>query len=341
MVMSQFVNLVFKGGGVKGVAYIGAVAVLEELGLMRGVRRLCGTSSGAMVAAHVALGGRAQQLRTLMESPLLHGLLDRSRWPMTGLGHMMQCYGWFQGARLSAWLRRHVEELSGKTDMTLGELGDLAADKPESYKDLTVVATDVSRQCPAVFSARTTPDLPIWKALRASMSIPFLFGATRIDPHGVFVDGGVTWNYPLSVYDDYKYLSHAGDPRLYSLLPHPSDGYGNTIYNKETLGLMVETRTHTNTMEGVIMHRTRHIESLPGFIVAMIGLMTDVASGNFLNKADWQRTIFIEAHGVRATDFDISSQAVAKLIESGEQAARSYLSWFEKPAGRPVNRIPE
>jgi NTE family protein len=35
----HFRNLVFEGGGVKGIAYLGALAALEEQGVMAGVRR--------------------------------------------------------------------------------------------------------------------------------------------------------------------------------------------------------------------------------------------------------------------------------------------------------------
>ena len=73
---TQFKNLVFKGGGVKGIAYIGAISAIEEMGLLGGVQRTCGTSSGAIMAAHVALGGRAEFLAEAMTSRFLGGLLD-------------------------------------------------------------------------------------------------------------------------------------------------------------------------------------------------------------------------------------------------------------------------
>jgi predicted acylesterase/phospholipase RssA len=43
-------NLVFKGGGVRGIAYMGAVEVLEELNVLGNIERVAGTSSGAIAA---------------------------------------------------------------------------------------------------------------------------------------------------------------------------------------------------------------------------------------------------------------------------------------------------
>ncbi len=46
--MSQFRNLVFEGGGVKGIAYAGAIGVLEDKEILPDIRRVAGTSAGAI-----------------------------------------------------------------------------------------------------------------------------------------------------------------------------------------------------------------------------------------------------------------------------------------------------
>lgn len=46
----HFRNLVFEGGGVKGIAYVGAMEVLEEKGILKNITRVGGTSAGAINA---------------------------------------------------------------------------------------------------------------------------------------------------------------------------------------------------------------------------------------------------------------------------------------------------
>src|SRR5262245_43545018 len=59
----------FEGGGVRGVALVGAYSVLEENGFQP--VNLAGTSAGAIVAALIAAGYRAADLhRMLMELDL-------------------------------------------------------------------------------------------------------------------------------------------------------------------------------------------------------------------------------------------------------------------------------
>jgi NTE family protein len=46
----NFKNLVFEGGGVKGIAYVGALDVLESKGILNDIERIGGTSAGAINA---------------------------------------------------------------------------------------------------------------------------------------------------------------------------------------------------------------------------------------------------------------------------------------------------
>jgi len=337
--MSQFRNLVFKGGGVKGVAYIGAIELLEKAGIISDILRVCGTSSGAVMAAHIALGGSAEQLSDFMSSRFLKSLLDKATWPGQSLTRLITEYGWFNGKRLSLWLKRHVEDLTGEQGLTFARLAELSNRHPHRFKELTVVATNVTLQCPHVLSFSTTPDVPVWEALRASMSIPFLFSAAKLGADQLYVDGGLTWNYPLSYYDDEKWLSREGDSRLYAFIEHPSQKNEKRFYNKETLGLMVETRTLEQRLASMKFDAKGEIDSFPSYLKAMLGLMTDVTASNFLNLPDWQRTIFIEANGVRATDFDLSPESIYSLIESGRKSTRAYLEWFQNSEKDPLNRI--
>ena len=49
-------NLVMEGGGIRGVAYGGALEELERQGVLAGLQRVGGTSAGAIQAALLAVG---------------------------------------------------------------------------------------------------------------------------------------------------------------------------------------------------------------------------------------------------------------------------------------------
>lgn len=66
-------NIIFQGGGPKGLAYLGALAELEarygERVLWESVRRVAGTSAGAITAMLLAIGHKPEFVRDLLSDP--------------------------------------------------------------------------------------------------------------------------------------------------------------------------------------------------------------------------------------------------------------------------------
>ena len=71
------VDLVFEGGGLKGIALVGAYSVLEERGYRP--QNIAGTSAGAIVAALLAAGYTAAELRHTITECDLNSFKDRAR----------------------------------------------------------------------------------------------------------------------------------------------------------------------------------------------------------------------------------------------------------------------
>jgi predicted acylesterase/phospholipase RssA len=67
-------NLVFKGGGVLGAAYAGAITALEDEGKLQGVKAVAGTSAGSLVALLLSL--KYSPIINLMTISTLTGVLS-------------------------------------------------------------------------------------------------------------------------------------------------------------------------------------------------------------------------------------------------------------------------
>lgn len=186
-----FTNLVFEGGGVKGVAYAGALTVLEDAGILAGVTAVAGTSAGAITAALVACGYTPAELAATM---LALDFTEFEDGRPEGPFRLIEEYGWYRGEAFLDWLRAQVEAKLGSAKITFTELASAR------HIDLRVVATDVTAHTPQVFSTATTPDVEVAAAVRMSMSIPFFFAAVRVNGR-VYVDGGAAWNYPVEIFD--------------------------------------------------------------------------------------------------------------------------------------------
>ncbi|MDN5865346.1 MAG: patatin-like phospholipase family protein [Gammaproteobacteria bacterium] len=324
--MSQFENLVFEGGGVKGIAYVGALAVLEERGVLTDIRRVGGTSAGAIAASLVALGADTAKARRIVTTTPFSSFEDSDFGIFRDLWRLIHRYGWYKGDAFATWIRRQIAALSGNPELDFATLADWAEKAPDKYRRLYVIGTDLSDQRAKVYSADTTPDVPIWLAARISMSLPLVFASVERN-HDVWVDGGLTWNYPIDLFDHARYVEGADG--------NPDD----KIYNKATLGFRVDTRAEIVAAQTRFGPPAVKVDNLISYAKALIGFMIDAANHAHLEPRDWQRTVFIESHGISTTDFDLSDQQISTLIESGRLGTEAYFQWFDDAGEKPLNRL--
>ena len=183
-----FVNLAIEGGGVLGVAYVPILEYMEENGVLDGIERVAGTSSGSIVATLVALRYTPAEIRGNMRDIDFEKFEDE--------GHVLDVashYGYFRGDYAMELFKGYVKNKLGSPDATFADLHN------HGGRDLMVFATNLSRKRVQEFSFNKSPDFKIAHALRASMSIPLFFDAVNLDGE-ILVDGSVVLNYPIMVF---------------------------------------------------------------------------------------------------------------------------------------------
>ncbi|MBA3613575.1 MAG: patatin-like phospholipase family protein, partial [Nitrospirales bacterium] len=73
-----FENLVFEGGGIKGLAFCSAIQILEQKGIMPNIKRLGGSSAGAITAGLLACDHSSQELFGILEKKNFNDFKDDS-----------------------------------------------------------------------------------------------------------------------------------------------------------------------------------------------------------------------------------------------------------------------
>ena len=69
-------NLVFEGGGIRGLAYAGALMELQERKMLDSVERLAGTSAGAIAATLYAVGYNPEEISNLIAALKIKSFAD-------------------------------------------------------------------------------------------------------------------------------------------------------------------------------------------------------------------------------------------------------------------------
>ncbi len=170
-------TLVVSGGGLKGVAALGAVSVLRRRGVLRHVKTMVGTSAGALVCAILACGKDPREVASRLG--------PRSFRPNIDLAGLPRSFGLDTGAGLLDF----IDEVLGER-LTFAQLHRLHGVK------LVVCVTNVAKRCPEYLGPDTHPDLDVALALRMSCSVPLYFAAVNLGPEQVYVDGVISDNFP-------------------------------------------------------------------------------------------------------------------------------------------------
>ena len=207
------VGLVLCGGGAKGVAHIGVIRKLEEVGIRPDV--IVGTSIGSLVGGLYAMGYDSKQLDTIVSNADWNYLLSNSvQRSDVSFSKKLSEEKYFIsipfGADFKELRGRKEEESAGSIlknfpsgfcngNNVLNLLNGLAVGYQDSISfdklpiPFACIATDLSTGDEVVLDHGYLP-----LCMRASMSIPGFFNPVKIDGK-VLVDGGVVNNFPVDI----------------------------------------------------------------------------------------------------------------------------------------------
>jgi hypothetical protein len=339
-----FRNLVFEGGGVKGLAYVGALSTLESRDILKDITRVGGTSAGAINAVLLALGYDLEATYDVLSKLNFNNFMDDSWGFVRDAKRLVNSYGWYRGDFFKDWMGNLVKEQTGNSQSTFNDLHGLG------LRELYLVGTNLSTGYAEVFSPEHTPRIPIVEAVRISMSIPLFFQAVRNFRGDVYVDGGVFNNYPVKLFDRKKYIDPANQKKHARETPyyeaenkkiranHPNSSL--YVYNKETLGFRLDTQQEIAVFRDGAEPPVTKIDDFFDYALALIKAVMNVQNNAHLHSDDWQRTVYINTLDVGTTDFDLSETKKQDLLEQGKAGIAKYFEWYDSaesvlPANHP------
>ena len=313
-------NLVFKGGGVRGIAYMGALEALEQEGILQKIDRVAGSSAGAIAATLACFRLPVDETIKRFNS------LDLARVPQTSVNEnerykiphlsntenirrLVEKFGWYSSAYFHKWLGDVIASQCGHNPRAT--FNDFHM---RGYRDLYIAAANLSRKHTEFFSYQTTPEVAVADAVRLSMSIPLFFEAVRFDgikfgKGDYFVDGGLFDNYPIHLFDQ---------PDFARLNPF----YRNGI-NWETLGLFLKSEDMECVSDPLLP------DNLFEFLNLTLRSFYDTHELSNLEKSlvDQKRSVIINDCGVSSLQFDLEpgSDLYQKLFLSGREAVLNFL----------------
>ncbi|WFT76969.1 patatin-like phospholipase family protein [Halobacillus naozhouensis] len=290
---------VFSGGGVKALAFIGALEVLDENGYR--FQRVAGTSAGAIVACLIASGYQAKDLKKILVELSLEKLID-TPFPEK----FLPFYKWlllyfrmglFKGNRLENLLEKWLEQKGVHTfaDLPHGSLKVICSDL--TLGKMVVIPDDLHRLYgidPDTFS--------VAKAARISAGLPYFFMPVKL--HGkkgksLLVDGGVLSNFPIWLFENEQ--GKRRRPILGMQLSDPPD--------------QLPEQKIKNSIQ--MFH-------------ALFRTMKKAHDARYISESTSRDVIFIPVKGVETTDFSMNADQKEKLMSIGKEKAKQFLDRWKK-----------
>lgn len=286
-------DIVFQGGGVKAIGFVGAICYLEQSGYKW--QRVAGSSAGAIIASLLAAGYSGQDLKNMLMSLDYTKFIDKSKYlplPLKIL-KMVVGKGLYSGNYLETW----IEALLNAKNKT--KFKDVSSGGKSNLK---IIAADVTKKRLLIlpddikYYGIDPMEFKISTAVRMSISIPFYFKPVLLKYNNInsyIVDGGILSNFPVWVFDV------EGVPRW------------------PTFGLKFEKleKCYSNREDNFI-----------SYVLDLAECIIETYDETYISDKDMIRTISIPTIGVKTTDFNISKAKSMKLFEAGYKAAYDFFT---------------
>lgn len=285
---------VFSGGGVKGLALIGAVSAIEQKGLT--FKRLAGTSAGSIIAAFIAAGYKSEEIYNMMDEVNLTEFLDARKTFIFGpIAKWILLYwrlGLYKGVALEEWIESKLAARGIRTfaDLPPNALRVIASDLTNGR--LVVIPDDLPKYGIHIDT------FPVAKAIRMSCSLPYFFEPVKLktrDGNDVVVDGGVLSNFPMWLFDQ-----------------------ENIKKVRPVLGVKLSHSDNNRPPKNKINNAIQMFE-------ALFETMKDAHDARYISRKHEKNIIFIPTEGILTTEFELSDERKKILFQLGEESAKEFL----------------
>lgn len=323
-------NLVMEGGGVRGLAYSGALEILEQKGVLKNIENVAGSSAGAIAGLMVALNYNSFEIDSVLQGLKIQEFND-GKFFAGKIRRIKNEYGVFKGDKFDKWLGDLIAKKTGNAEIDFAGLNKLhLSDK--NFKNFFCTGTNVSQQRFEIFSYKTWPQMKLRTAVHISSCIPFYFVPVAINKEGVeipledtsqqidlYVDGGMLCNFPINIFDS---CTTGSDPFACSDL----------VYNPETLGLKLERGEQIEQFEkNNAAIAPYDIKSIKQYFGAVMNLMMEKLNRNSPTLENEKgRTIYISYGDISGRPRKMTVAEKKMLHDNGVLAVQHFFADKDK-----------
>uniref|UniRef100_A0A6C0BK43 PNPLA domain-containing protein n=1 Tax=viral metagenome TaxID=1070528 RepID=A0A6C0BK43_9ZZZZ len=281
--LSKIDKLVFSGGSLKGCAHIGVIKYLEEHHVINQIRSLAGCSIGSLVALLLNLSYTSAEMEDCLDD------FDYIKYQSIDICHLVTHFGLDTFEKIHQYIAHLMTRKNVSPEITFEQLYQ------QTHIHLIMNAVCLNTHTNTFFDYQSSPQMPVIVAVRASMTLPFVFGSMTYQ-HLTYVDGGVLDNFPI----DFPLFNEAPDTVL-----------GVNLHNLANFSIR-----EISTIDQYCTH----------LFSCLYDTYLDLATQTHQHPSTHVINISTAAYG--ALDLSLSTQDKLALIKLGYQKTQDYFQPF-------------
>jgi len=260
------IDVICSSSGARAPCFVGGLEAILEKGY--NIHRIAGTSGGAIIAAGYALGMTTQEMREMSPYVPYKSFKDFKYKNLLSLRNPSV----YTGQELD----RFYQGLFGNA-----VLADFKIDCRISV--VTIIGKERH-----LISKDTHPNLPVWKAVRMSSTIPFIFPYYELD--GKAVTDGSLYTQISDVFPD-------NARPVVCLRPRADHGIKKTVQDVKASKLLIWN-----------------------YLKIVAEYFLDAVDNQHVPEDEWNQTIIIPTFEIGGFNFDLDPPAIQRLIQYGYNA---------------------
>lgn len=179
-------TLLLSSGGIKGISFLGVWKYIQEKKIE--IKTFSGVSIGSLFSLLFILDFTYEEIYNIL---IKLDFLDLFHFNFTDF---LDLYGMIDILPFENFILQKIEDKGFNKTITFEELFQ------KTGKELHTYAVCVNTEKLERFDKYTTPNCPIWMAVKMSISIPFIFPPVIYNNYK-YIDGAFQNGFPIELYD--------------------------------------------------------------------------------------------------------------------------------------------
>lgn len=195
------IGITLQGGGLKGLAHIGAIKALQDLGIE--INHITGTSSGAMIASLYAMGYTPEEMIQITKESYKKITKFKKRVFLKAgikfiISRKIELQGLIEGKEIEQIIKKYAskKEIKKISDIQK-KFAVITVDSITTKKTILTSTPNIIKEKDVEYLS----NIPIEKAVHASMAFPAIFTPCKYEKY-CFIDGGTVDNLPVQTLKD-------------------------------------------------------------------------------------------------------------------------------------------